>query len=75
MGSSKGGSSQTILRRLTAPASTSGAQGQSLGLVAQPVQSVCWCLGGRGNELAWVGGVAGERGGEDLSCFWAPRPP
>ena len=31
MGSSKGGSSQTILRRLTAPASTSGAQGHSLG--------------------------------------------
>lgn len=25
--------------------------------------------------MAWVGRVAGERGGKDLSCSRAPRPP
>lgn len=53
-----------------------GPQSVTLGLAAQPVVvSVCWCWGGRGNEVAWVGGVAGERGGKDLSCFWVSRLP
>lgn len=34
-----------------------GPQSVTLGLAAQPVVvSVCWCWGGRGNEVAWVGG-------------------
>lgn len=53
-----------------------GPQSVTLGLAAQPVVvSECWCWGGRGNEVAWVGGVAGERGGKDFSCFWASRLP
>ena len=45
-----------------------GPRSVTLGLAAQPVRSVRVGVGGRGNELAWVGGVAGETGGEDLSC-------
>lgn len=53
-----------------------GPQSVALGLVAQPViVSVCWYWGGRGNEVAWAGGVAGERGGKDSVCFWVSRPP
>lgn len=49
----------------------------SLGLAAGPVLiSACWCWGGRGNEVAWVGGVAVKGwGGLTLLLLTAPPSP
>lgn len=52
-----------------------GPRSVAQGLATQPVLvGVCWCWRGRGNEVAWEGGVAGERSGEN-SCFWASGAP
>lgn len=52
-----------------------GPRSVAQGLATQPVLvGVCWCWRGRGNEVAWEGGVAGERSGEN-SCFWASGVP
>lgn len=47
----------------------------SLGLAAGPVLiSACWCWGGRGNEVAWVGGVA-VKGWGGLTLLLLTAPP
>lgn len=70
MESKKGGTRQTILQRPTqASQDELGLGSDAVGLTARPVLvSVGRCWGGRGNEMAWVGGVAGE-GVEDLLCL------
>lgn len=53
-----------------------GLRSVSLVLDAGPVLfSACWCWGGRGNEVAWVGGVAVEGWGGPILLLLTEQAP
>ena len=55
---------------------TRGLRSAILGLAGQPVLiSLCWCWGGRGNEVAWVGGMAGKGWGGLILLLHTSPPP
>ena len=55
---------------------TRGLRSAILGLAGQPVLiSLCWCRGGRGNEVAWVGGMAGKGWGGLILLLHTSPPP
>lgn len=53
-----------------------GPTSVTLGLAAQPVLvSECWCWGGKGNEVAWVGGRPGRGVGRTYPASGPLGPP